>query len=326
MTQSLTYSNFKIYLDNQGEGEKNPLVEYKSNSRYIFTLPTPILLAAADEHRIVVGVESASIPLSFYTVNATNDKLYISTTTMTTTLTLDHGNYNVSNFMSHLNTTLHANTETVDLNAIFNERTSTIRFYTNNPTHRPDLFFNIGPNSAKNLIGLEDNISHSMPYTCHHSINLTYTTGVSVRCNNIQTINQDTSSDNAGATTLLRIPINTAPNTVLTHFNPNPFLTTINTKTLTHLDIGLYDDNQHPLQIHKHAWFIVLRVDFVKTTDYFLDKTKIQGMRAEAEASFGEEETEDTEDTEETEETMTTNPLSHMGNVVLQEYEIPTDA
>jgi len=314
MTQSLTYSNFKIYLDNQGEGEKNPLVEYKSNSRYIFTLPTPILLAASDEHRIVVGVESASIPLSFYTINKTNDKLYIEGET----LTLDHGNYNVASFMSHLNAKLGSNPPTVDLTATFNDRTSTIKFETNDLTNRPDIYFNAGPNSAKNLIGFEDGVAHTLPYTCHHSINLTYTTGVSIRCNNIQTINQDTSSDNAGATTLLRIPINTAPNTVLTHFNPNPFLTTINSKTLTHLDIGLYDDNQHPLEIHKHAWFIVLRVDFVMTTDYFLDKTKIQGLRSEAEAAVG-----DDDDEEETEQTMSINPLSHLNNVVLQEYQIP---
>lgn len=309
MTQSLTYSNFKVYLDNQGV-EENPYVEKKDNARYIFTLPQPVLLAGNDDHKIVVGIESASIPLSFYAINDTNDNLYIEGTL----ITLDHGNYNVANFLSHLNTKVQASF--ADLTATFNSIDSKITFTSSNPA-RTDIFFNTSPNSSRRLLGIKTGIVHDLPYTCEDSINLTYTTGVTIRANNIQTINQDTSYDSAGANTLLRIPINTAPNTVLTHFNPNPFLTTINTKTLTHLDIGLYDDNQRLLRIKDHAWFIVVRIDFILSTDYFLDKTKIQTLREEA------NQVEPTAD-EDREESIQINPLRHGAeNLVLQEYEIP---
>lgn len=309
MTQSITYSNFKVYLDNQGE-EDNPYVQKKDNARYIFTLPTPVLLAPTDDHRIVVGIESASIPLSFYSINDTNDALYVEGSL----ITLDHGNYNVANFLSHLNTKIQASF--ADLTATFNTANSKITFTSSNPS-RTDIYFNTAPNSSKHLIGLQTGVAKDLPYECEDSINLTYTTGVTIRANNIQTINQDTSFDSAGANTLLRIPINTAPNTVLTHFNPNPFLTTINTKTLTHLDIGLYDDNQRLLRIKNHAWFIVVRIDFVLSTDYFLDKTRIQMLREEA------ENVEPTPE-DERDETMQINPLRHgADNLVLQEYEIP---
>ena len=308
MTQSITYSNFKVYLDNQGV-EENPYVEKKDNARYIFTLPQPVLLAGNDDHKIVVGIESASIPLSFYAINDTNDNLYIEGIL----ITLDHGNYNVANFLSHLNTKVQASF--ADLTATFNNIDSKITFTSSDP-ERTDIFFNTSPNNSRRLLGLKTGIAHDLPYTCEDSINLTYTTGVTIRANNIQTINQDTSFDSAGANTLLRIPINTAPNTVLTHFNPNPFLTTINTKTLTHLDIGLYDDNQRLLRIKDHAWFIVVRIDFILSTDYFLDKTKIQMLREEA------NQVEPTPD-EDRDETIQINPLRHgVENVVLQEYEI----
>ena len=309
MTQSITYSNFKVYLDNQGE-ENNPYVQKKGNARYVFTLPTPVLLAPTDEHRIVVGIESASVPLSFYAINDTNDTLYIEGSL----ITLDHGNYNVANFLLHLNTKIQATF--ADITATYNSTNSKITF-SSSDSARTDIFFNNAPNSSRHLIGIETGVAKPLPYECDDSINLTYTTGVTIRANNIQTINQDTSYDSAGANTLLRIPINTAPNTVLTHFNPNTFLTTINTKTLTHLDIGLYDDNQRLLRIKNHAWFIVIRIDFVLATDYFLDKTRIQMLREEAD---GVEPTPD----EERENTIQTNPLSHgRDNVVLQEYEIP---
>lgn len=309
MTQSITYSNFKVYLDNQGV-EENPYVEKKDNARYIFTLPQPVLLAGNDDHKIVVGIESASIPLSFYAINDTNDNLYIEGTL----ITLDHGNYNVANFLSHLNTKVQASF--ADLTATFNSIDSKITFTSSDPA-RIDIFFNTSPNSSHRLLGITTGIVHDLPYTCEDSINLTYTTGVTIRANNIQTINQDTSFDSAGANTLLRIPINTAPNTVLTHFNPTPFLTTINTKTLTHLDIGLYDDNQRLLRIKAHAWFIVVRIDFILSTDYFLDKTKIQMLREDA------NQVEPTPD-EERDETMQINPLRHGAeNVILQEYEMP---
>lgn len=309
MTQSITYSNFKVYLDNQGE-EDNPYVEKKDNARYVFTLPQPVLLAGNDDHKIVLGVESASIPLSFYAINDTNENFYIEGTLVQ----LDHGNYNVANFVSHLNTKIQASF--ADITATFNTIDSKITFTSSDPS-RTDIFFNNSPNSSRRLLGIETGVVHNLPYTCEDSINLTYTTGVTIRCNNIQTINQDTSFDSAGANSLLRIPINTAPNTVLTHFNPTPFLTTISTKTLTHLDIGLYDDNQRLLRIKDHAWFIVVRIDFVLSTDYFLDKTRIQSLREEA--NNIEPNTD-----EDREETIQINPLRHgADNLVLQEYYIP---
>jgi hypothetical protein len=60
MTSSITYSNFKIYLDNHGNSN---LVTKLSNSLYRFRLPQPIILGSEDIHRVVLGVESCSIPL-----------------------------------------------------------------------------------------------------------------------------------------------------------------------------------------------------------------------------------------------------------------------
>ena len=316
MTQSITYSNFKVYLDNQGV-ETNRYVQKINNARYIFTLPQPVLLSPTDEHRIVVGVESASIPLSFYAVNDTNNKLKMSTNIAGpfVDITLTEGNYDVASFLTELNTRIQAHYS--HITATYNSISSKITFTT---TGDP-FAFNVvsSKDSAKRLIGLtEGNTYHTSSYVCEDTINLTYTTGVTIRANNIQTINQDTSFDSAGASSLLRIPINTAPNTVLTHFNPQPFLTTISSKTLTYLDIGLYDDNQRLLRIKDHAWFIVMRVDFVLSTDYFLDRTKIQAMREEAENA------ESTPDEERDEETIQVNPLRHgIENTVLQEYVIP---
>jgi hypothetical protein len=96
MTSSITYSNFKIYLDNHGNSN---LVTKLSNSLYRFRLPQPIILGSEDIHRVVLGVESCSIPLSFYAINETNNQITLNGTTYF----IAEGNYNVQQLLNTLN-------------------------------------------------------------------------------------------------------------------------------------------------------------------------------------------------------------------------------
>jgi len=84
------HSNLKLFLDtNQPD---NSHVQKIDNARYIFTLPQPIVLSNEDEHQITLGVEAMSLPITCYTVNSTNNILYINNTS----IVLTHGNYNIA--------------------------------------------------------------------------------------------------------------------------------------------------------------------------------------------------------------------------------------
>jgi hypothetical protein len=226
-----------------------------------------------------------------------------------TTYFIAEGNYNVQQLLNTLNNeTLVGSNITVS----FSDITAKITFTSSSLW--TIAFNNDTINSASNVLGYtDDGVSYSLPHTPPNSINITYTTGVSIRVNNVATINQDTSDSSAGSTTILRVPINTSPNTILTHFNPTPFLTTLQNKTLTYLEVGLYDDDQRPLRIKDHPWFIVMRVDFVQTQDYYLNKTKINQMRETA-----NQPSDTTPEFQEVGE----NPLtSHRNNLILEQYK-----
>jgi len=255
------HSNLKLFLDtNQPD---NSHVQKIDNARYIFTLPQPIVLSNEDKHQITLGVEAMSLPITCYTVNSTNNALYINDTS----IVLTHGNYNIQIFIDHVNQLL-GTLATIT----FNDINSKITF-----TSSTALKFPTSPqSSAHRLFGITtSSIAKPLIYECENGVALVYSQSVTVRINNISTLNMDTN----GSGSLLRLPINTSSFTVLSHVSSNPFMTTISSKSLTQLDVSLIDDDNNLLQIQNHPWFIVLRVEFELATSYYMEKSKIQTMR-----------------------------------------------
>lgn len=272
MTASYTYTNFKIYLDNTIKVGNTDIIK-KSNARYVYKLKTPIILQPHDIHSIQIGVESLSIPLTFDVVNETNDTLYLDGES----IILQNGNYNVATFLTELNTKFALSTLYTDVLVAFNPIISKLVF-TSSSNERSTLNFTDTPqdtNSSRHLIGSTSGIK-TLPYNAENGINLTYTTGITVRVNNLTTVNQDLSQTGSGTTSLLRVPINTSPNTVLSLLNNDPFMSTVRDKVITHLDVGLFDDKQEELLLKNNAYFITLRIIFIKTEGYILDRTTLQ--------------------------------------------------
>jgi len=237
----------------------------------VYKLKTPIILKPHDQHQVQIGVESLSLPLTFTAVNGTNDTIYLDGESILIT----HGNYNVETFLTELNAKLQLTSNYTDLTASYNSITSKIIFTSDNGRATITFAVTTAEDSAEHLIGSVAG-THDMPYGGANGINLTYTTGITIRINNLTTINQDLSKTGSGSTSLIRVPINTSPNTVLSLLNNDPFMATIGDRVITHIDLGLYDDDQNELLIKNNPFFIVLRINFVKIEKYILDKTGLQ--------------------------------------------------
>jgi hypothetical protein len=206
-----------------------------------------------------------SLPITCYTINDTNNILHYNDTS----IVLTHGNYNIELFLEHVNELLGS-----VATATFNDTNSKITFTSSSP-----LTFPVNQlSSAHRLFGVTPStISKPLVYECENGVSLVYSTGVTVRLNNISTLNQDTN----GSGSLIRLPINTSGFTVLNHISSDPFMSTISGKSLTQLDVSLLDDDGNLLRIQNHPWFIVLRCNFELATSYYMEKTKIQTMRDE---------------------------------------------
>jgi hypothetical protein len=249
-------SDIKIFLDNTSTG-KNTLVHKIHNSRYIFELPEAIV---KHDYNISIGLESLSLCLTTYTVNTRNNILYINDTA----LELTRGNYNIDDFIDHVNLILVTSTELSDISCIYSETTSKITFISLAGGYTSIVFPEFGmANSAHGLFGIKpsDYVMKDLPYQCEYGVALYYSTGITVRINNLTNRNQNI---NGGSSSIIRLPINQPAFTVLSHITSTPFMSALSDKLINHIDISFHDDNGKLFDMEARPFFVVLRVDFQK--------------------------------------------------------------
>ena len=245
MNHSQTRSSSKIFLSSQG---KNKVVNSTTINTDITFYFDPILLSNSDRTHIVLGLEQASIPISIYMINATNNVMVINATTYT----IPVGNYTITTMITYLNTIA-----------------STIQFvYVDNSNQ---IKVTITPTASVVISGSASTIlgfvagTYSNPHTFTNVVNLTSTTGIIIQVDNVTTSNRD-NSGRTGAT-LARIPITCSPLRILQYFNSTPFYTQIANRELTYLRVRLFNDDYTPLTlVGNPPWFMVIRVDYTEKT------------------------------------------------------------
>ena len=260
---SITHSSHKIFLDSSA-----PSAHKINNSNYVFDISPPLLLHPEDPHKMVLGIESASIPLSFYTINEKNNRFSIDSVVYT----IPEGNYRVSQLTPVLNNLMGVK----DLTFTFNDILSKYQLTSSTLS---SITIDSIENQADNLLGFSIG-SHSLPYRFDEILNLTYTSGVVIRINNITTNNIDTYEAGQGGSTMIRLPITTPPNTMLQYFNNQPFLATINNRSITQLNVSIHDDERDFLSLNgDHQFFITIRVDYIRVDDLVLEDTLFNTFR-----------------------------------------------
>lgn len=230
-------------------------------SRKIWSLNAPII--TTDVNKLLCSVESCSIPLSYYTINSTNNQFSFNSVTGS----VPFGNYNAYEIAKLL-------TDMTTLTVVFNTLKSKF-VLTGTAT------IDVIPNNIYNLLGLEESSSFTGDYTAPNVCNLIYTSGIYISLNNIENNNIDTGTTHQSSTCLLRIPINQPTNTYLQYFNNIGFKNLLATQVLNQIDISILDDNRELLELTSNVnWSIVLRIDFEKSIHETVETTRISKLRA----------------------------------------------
>lgn len=266
----IIHSASKIFLHSNADNATSN----GSSSSYTFQIE-PLIIGSMDTSQFILGLEGASIPLSFYAINDTNRTFKIASTTYN----IVKGNYSYTTLLTALNTLTGLVWKyNLDTNKLF--VTTAVVFGTTS-------------NAATQVLGYNEGDSYIASEDFDNVLNLTYTTGVTIRLDNISTTNK--SADSVGGSSLLaRLPITTPAYTILQFFNPQPFYTTIKNKVLTEISISLVDDDGELLNLNGTPnWFITLRIDYNVPTKLQLQQTNIQKMRDEALAPLQEQQAED---------------------------------
>jgi hypothetical protein len=257
------FSSVKIFC------ESRTAISSFNSARKVWALKMPIVIPNATNITMLCSVESASIPLSYYTINETNNKFSFNSVAIGE---IPHGNYSVNTLISALHK---AQTHFV---FSYDKTTSKLSII----SHQIDYnTIDDIPNNIYKLIGLKPNTQFSgINYVAPNPINLVYTSGIYLSLNSVPNANLDLGTTNQSSNVLLRIPISQPTNTYLQYFNPIGFKNLLSTKVLASIDLSLLDDNRNLLQLTDNVdWSVVLRIDFERTIVETQETTKIHKLK-----------------------------------------------
>jgi hypothetical protein len=268
----ITHSSSKIFISSSNTSN---WVSPTTNTN-LYVPFTPFILQNGDASHFIIGLESASIPLSIYAVNTSNNVLKINIHTFN----IDVGNYTIAGLITYFNTYddgIFANTLYTFSYDTVNNRITIVSTYTTAPYTTSIV---IQPQTTcQKILGVVAG-TYTLTYVAQNQVNLTFTSGILISINNIQTNNRDNQSTASGGTILARIPINCPLYKVLTFYNPQPFYTTVSNRVISNLNLQLLNDDYTPLELQGNPnYFITLRIDYAEKVAPVIPKTELQLAR-----------------------------------------------
>ena len=248
-----------------------------SNSRKVWTLQSPIIIPPSSNVKMLVSVESCSIPLSYYTINDTNNQFRVNSNGGEyTTFQIDPGNYTAKSVVNAI-----TEPAAVPFKMVFNTALSTYKFSPKVAGESIDFETCLRPIYRLLGIDLTDSaLPFSSTYYSPNPVNLIYTSGIYISLNNVGNSNIDTGISNQNSNCLIRIPITQPSNTILQFFTNVGFKNIMSATVLNEIDLSILDDNRKALNLTSNVdWTVVLRVDFQQGVPEHTTKTKMQHMK-----------------------------------------------
>ena len=229
-----------------------------------FSLP---VIEIPSQHTILLSVQHAIIPYSFYNINSNNNVITIQeiivdgngaqTGTINNTLYMSNGNYNAYQLASYLGTLFVGGRMSVSYDGIRNKFTFTNTTY--------NFKFLSALSSCQELLGLSTNdlynTSALKSYTSKNVINLS-----SVKCiclaTNLQTgcINNNLQNEQ---NILCSIPVDSQPYSIITYKNTSNFKVNINNNVFNNISIKLVDDTGRDIDLNSQFFSLTLQLDII---------------------------------------------------------------
>ena len=204
------------------------------------------------QHTIMLSVQSAVIPYTFYNISDTNNTLVYITNGITTTLNITGGNYNAINLASYL--TLNMPNFTVKYNSVSNKFLFTSSAYN---------FQFLPVSTCFILLGISNTNLSSVNkiYTSLNCVNL-----LSKACLCIQS-NLPTSNINhknlSEGNILVSFPVNVPPYSLITFQNNSNFKTNLFSNTISFINIRIIDQDNNIVDLNGCFFSLTLQIDVV---------------------------------------------------------------
>ena len=241
-----------VYGEKQN-GSLNSIIEYDFPS---------LVDHKKDVAYVEVGVVSAEIPVSFYTINEYNNTLRIILNSITFNMELLKGNYNATTLITEIRTKIDlaitgAAPITISLNKINGKLEWT------NTSAIDDFSLVKAGSSVWFVLGLDDSVATydaNPTITPPFPLNLLGTNGVSIRTDNLATMNYN-SSVSGSSNVLANIPVDASPFGILLYKNTSVTYNILRVLDVNRFSIQMLDDNNNPIDFNNANWTITLALN-----------------------------------------------------------------
>ena len=210
-----------------------------------------------DKHILynTISVLNAQIPISYYLINSTNNKLVINNISYT----LVNGNYTTTSLMSMI-LTLIPSTFSMSFN------TSTGKYTLTNSAGN----FNINStNTCYTILGFVKSTlysSTSNSLTFPEPANLYGIHRIKIKSNILHTRNFD--SNSGCGNILTTIGVSSGITSVLCYDNTTNFRNIISNDVIDNIDIQLVDENDNLLDFNSIDWYLTIQLDTIKEIEH----------------------------------------------------------
>ena len=253
--------SFQIYLNSAYANSYN---NNNSTADCTFILPT---IEIDSEYHIHMSVQSASIPVSYYNVNYTNNYLYYITYSgaigTVHQIYITKQNYTINQLVTQLNSSL------TNLSVTYNSQTNKMQITTDQDSF--SIYYDsINPvlkSTALQLLGLS-NINH---FSSAKIINSDTCCNISpIRmyciCSNLKTGNLNLNAP-LNQNVLCQIPVDVNRYGVVNYINTNNFKSNLYSNIIDTLTIQIRDQNSDIVELNGANWSIALQLDVIKFTE-----------------------------------------------------------
>jgi hypothetical protein len=286
---------------------------YKSNINFNFA---NILSDDGEINYVTAGVLNAQIPVSFYTINYTNNTLVFKVNTGSIlTITLTRGNYNSNSLITALTTAfaLLGYTFTIVTDRItgimtFTSTGNSFTFY-GISTLTPVLGFTSGTNVS----------SSGSVLTATYPLNLLGIKRLKVNSSALSTVAYD-SKTLGQRSSIASISVNVPSYNMIDYVNTTNAYAICQAKIITYIDIQILDEADNYVNFNNTDWTMTLQINvYRRSSKRTADYTPIVNVLSDIRDELAPAQTDDapTDDTPETDTTL--------NNIEDPDYNAPTD-
>ena len=242
----MVYFDNKIISLNSAYGQK---INGSLTSLLLFNFQG-ILKEETNILRSYISVVNAQIPVSFLTINSTNNTLIYTYNSITYTITVTPGNYNATNLITALNTAFTTNGSLIVVS--INKLTGVLTFTSS------VLFIVLSTSLIAKVLGLTFPTLSSLILIATYPLNLLGIKNISIKSSKL--LLSGYSSTTLGySSTLATIPVDTASFNLISYVSTNDLNKhIIKIQYLDAIDISMMDESDNLIDFNNIDWNITL--------------------------------------------------------------------